>query len=126
MLLSPIKKIITLLLLLSLFGQAVASGAMVCKMESNKQPDHVGCMQDMKMTDVDNSQHQNLFMEHDKSEAPSDCTQDCECCLGACSSSASLPVNLLSLNQPSLLKTGYQNLTLINRSESLYRPPITC
>ncbi len=126
MLLISIKKVITILLLLSLFGQAVASGVMDCKMEASKQQGHSGCMQDMKLMSVDNSPHQDIFMDHDTSEDPKDCSQDCECCLGACSSSASLPSHSISLNHPSLIKTGYRSLSLINRSESLYRPPITC
>ncbi|MEH6345439.1 MAG: hypothetical protein V7785_10160 [Bermanella sp.] len=123
MLLTSIKRFFTLLLLLSLFGQAVAGGVMSCKMgPDDKMQDHTSCMQAMDEQQKDQMQS----MEHDTSDAQAECDQSCSCCLGACSASAALPSNLLSLNQASLIRTGYKNLALINRTESLYRPPIAC
>jgi len=127
MLLISIKKAVTLLLLLSLFGQAVASGLMSCKMELDKQlQSHTDCMSNMVTKTHDNDHEQEFTMDHDMSDGISECAQDCECCLGACSSNVSMPTNLMSLNQASLIKAGYKNRALINRTESLYRPPITC
>jgi len=123
MLLTSIKRFFTLLLLLSLFGQAVAGGVMSCKMgPDNKMQDHTSCMQAMD----DMAGDQTQTMKHDMNDAQVECDLSCSCCLGACSASASLPSNLLSLNQASLIRTGYKDLALINRSESLYRPPIAC
>ncbi len=123
MLLASIKRFFTLLLLLSLFGQAVAGGVMSCKMEADdKMQDHTSCMQ----TIDDMADNQAQAMMHDMQDSQAECDQSCSCCLGACSASASLPSNLLSLNQASLIRTGYKDLALINRTESLYRPPIAC
>jgi len=112
-----IKRLCTLLLLLSLFGQAVAGNVMSCQMEDDTQSSHSMCadmdMQEMPMTDTSDVQNLN------------ECDQSCDCCLGACSSNGSLSSDLLSLKQPSIIKTPLPDLALLSRSGSLYRPPIT-
>ncbi len=102
-----IKRLCTLLLLLSLFGQAVAGNVMSCQMEGDSQASHSMC------ADMDDVQNLN------------ECDQACDCCQGACSSNASLSSDVLSLKQPSIIKTPLPDLALLFRSGSLYRPPIT-
>lgn len=114
-----IKRLCTLLLLLSLFGQAVAGNVMSCQMEDDNMDMHSLCadmdIQDAHMSDLDMNDVQNL----------NECDQACDCCLGACSSNASLSSDLLSLKQPSIIKTPLPDLALLSRAKSLYRPPIT-
>ncbi len=118
MLLVSIKRFLTLLLLLSLFGQAVAGGVMSCQMDMDKNIDtHAKCGETMD--------HGSDTMP-EQPDHSAGCDQACDCCLGACSASASMPTNSISLNQGSLIRTGYKDLALINRTESLYRPPIAC
>lgn len=127
MLLISVKKFVSLLLLLSLFGQAVASGMMNCKMEQNTQVEtHSDCMSNSVNLESTNTQHHDSFLDQGSDALSSECAQDCECCLGACSSSASMPTNIVALNQPSSIVYGYKNRNLINCNESLYRPPIAC
>ena len=120
MLHSSIKRFFTILLLLSLCGQAVVASVMSCQM-------------DMEI-DKANTAHSKCSenMSHDSAPVPETkndnavCDQSCDCCLGACSAAASLPNKLISLNSASLIKSSYKDLALIQRLESLYRPPITC
>ncbi len=109
-----IKRLSTLLLLLSLFGQAVASNVMSCQMEDDKHPSHTM-----------NAASHCADMDTNDIQTINECDQNCDCCLGACSSNASLSSDLLSLKQPSLIKTPLPDLALLSRSGSLYRPPIT-
>ena len=114
-----IKRLSTLLLLLSLFGQAVAGSVMSCQMDDNNQASHSMC-DDMDMQ----AEHMSNF-DMDNVQGADECDQTCDCCLGACSSNGSLSSDLLSLKQPSIIKTPLPDLALLSRSGSLYRPPIT-
>ncbi len=117
-----IKRLCTLLLLLSLFGQAVAGNVMSCQMEDDKQPSHISNTVS-HCADMD-TQNSHIMDMHDV-QTLNECDQACDCCLGACSSNASLSSDLLSLKQPSIIKTPLPDLALLSRSGSLYRPPIT-
>lgn len=125
------KRFFTLLVLLSLFGQAIAGGVMSCQMDMNDSKLtsislHSHCAQ--AITDLA-GQDEKHDSEHDakqKNNSKIDCNQECDCCLGACSSSVFTPENALTISPSSLVRIGYKNQLLINRSESLYRPPIAC
>ena len=108
-----------MLLLLSLFGQAVAGSAVSCQMENDNSASTSQCAHmDMQEPAAD---HINMS----DAKSLNDCELACDCCLGACSSSASLSWGALSLSSPSIIKTPLPELALLTRSGSLYRPPIT-
>lgn len=117
------KRFFTLLILLSLFGQAIAGGVMSCQMDTNdSKVTTTSLLSHCEQITDSNTAHDSAHVNNSQG----DCDQECSCCLGACSSSVFSAENALTTPPSSLVKIGYHNQALINRSESLYRPPITC
>jgi len=115
------------MLLLSLFGQVIASGLNYCKMEKEDIAQNcANCMLSMDIIQEQEAHAQEHSKEYDDENNMVECTQDCECCLGPYSFGTPMPLKFLPSSQISLIKEGYQNPCIISRTESLYRPPITC
>ena len=126
-LLSQTRTAITLLLLLSQIGQAVAGSVISCSMaEEVSAQDCASCVSDantsLEVKDDLNAQPKTFNLSNNLLN----CTQECECCLGVYTFNVFLPSSTLSVIQSSSIRPVLKSPELIGRVESLYRPPITC
>ncbi|KPH89793.1 hypothetical protein AMS57_15460 [Pseudoalteromonas undina] len=115
--------LLTLTLLLTFVGQAVASVSMVCDMPHTNMATHTS-MQHSKMAMSDDADTTTLSM--DCCSEQSTLTQDCSCPMSACSSHSALHVNSLFIASK-LPSEKVQHAVIqhqVNFARSLYRPPM--
>ena len=115
--------LLTLILLLTFVGQAVASVSMVCDMPHTNMATHAS-MQHSKMAMSDDADTTTLSM--DCCSEQSTLTQDCSCPMSACSSHSALHVNSLFIASK-LSSEKVQHAVVqhqANFARSLYRPPM--
>jgi len=115
--------LLTLTLLLTFVGQAVASVSMVCYMPHTNMATHAS-MQHSKMAMSDDADTTTLSM--DCCSEQSTLTQDCSCPMSACSSHSALHVNSLFIASK-LPSEKVQHAVIqhqVNFARSLYRPPM--
>lgn len=115
--------LLTLTLLLTFVGQAVASVSMVCDMPHTNMATHAS-MQHSKMAMSDDADTTTLSI--DCCSEQSTLTQDCSCPMSACSSHSALHVNSLFIASK-LSSEKVQHAVVqhqANFARSLYRPPM--
>ncbi|QBJ64013.1 hypothetical protein [Pseudoalteromonas sp. DL-6] len=115
--------LLTLTLLLTFVGQAVASVSMVCDMPHTNMATHES-MQHSKMAMSDDADTTTISM--DCCSEQSTLTQDCSCPMSACSSHSALHVNSLFIASK-LPSEKVQHAVIqhqVNFARSLYRPPM--
>lgn len=115
--------LLTLTLLLTFVGQAVASVSMVCDMPHTNMATHAS-MQHSKMAMSDEADTTTMSM--DCCSEQSTLTQDCSCPMSACSSHSALHVNSLFIASK-LSSEKVQHAVVqhqANFARSLYRPPM--
>lgn len=115
--------LLTLTLLLTFVGQAVASVSMVCDMPHTNIATHAS-MQHSKMAMSDDADTTTMSM--DCCSEQSTLTQDCSCPMSACSSHSTLHVNSLFIASK-LPSEKVQHAVIqhqVNFARSLYRPPM--
>ena len=115
--------LLTLTLLLTFVGQAVASVSMVCDMPHMNMATHASMQHsDMAMSnDADTT-----TMSMDCCSEQGTLTQDCSCPMSACSSHSVLHVNSLFIASK-LPSEKVQHAVIqhqVNFARSLYRPPM--
>ena len=115
--------LLTLTLLLTFVGQAVASVSMVCDMPHMNMATHAS-MQHSEMAMSDDADTTTMSM--DCCSEQSTLTQDCSCPMSACNSHSALHVNSLFI--ASKLPSEKVHLAVMQRqpnfARSLYRPPM--
>ena len=115
--------LLTLTLLLTFVGQAVASVSMVCDMPHTNMATHAS-MQHSKMAMSDDADTTTMSM--DCCSEQSTLTQDCSCPMSACSSHSALHVNSLFIASK-LSSEKVQHAVVqhqANFARPLYRPPM--
>lgn len=115
--------LLTLTLLLTFVGQAVASVSMVCNMPHTNMATHAS-MQHSEMAMSDEADTTTMSM--DCCSEQSTLTQDCSCPMSACSSHSALHVNSLFIASK-LSSEKVQHAVVqhqANFARSLYRPPM--
>ena len=115
--------LLTLTLLLTFVGQAVASVSMVCDMPHTNMATHAS-MQHSEMAMIDDADTTTLSI--DCCSEQSTLTQDCSCPMSACSSHSALHVNSLFIASklPSEKVQHAEIQHQVNFARSLYRPPM--
>jgi len=115
--------LLTLTLLLTFVGQAVASVSMVCDMPHTNMATNAS-MQHSEMAMSDEADTTTMSM--DCCSEQSTLTQDCSCPMSACSSHSALHVNSLFIASK-LSSEKVQHAVVqhqANFARSLYRPPM--
>ncbi|WP_409424018.1 hypothetical protein [Pseudoalteromonas sp. RW-H-Ap-1] len=115
--------LLTLTLLLTFVGQAVASVAMFCEMPHTNMATHAS-MQHSEMAMSDDADTTTMSM--DCCSEQSTLIQDCSCPMSACSSHSALHVNSLFIASK-LPSEKVQHAVVqhqANFARSLYRPPM--
>ncbi|MGE6462914.1 hypothetical protein ACQKC7_14160 [Pseudoalteromonas tetraodonis] len=115
--------LLTLTLLLTFVGQAVASVSMVCDMPHMNMATHAS-MQHTQMAMSDDAHTSMMGMDCCSDENA--VAQDCSCSMSACNSHSALHVNSLFI--ASKLPSEKVHLAVMQRqpnfARSLYRPPM--
>ena len=115
--------LLTLTLLLTFVGQAVASVSMVCDMPHMNMATHAS-MQHTQMAMSDDAHTSMMAMDCCSDENA--VAQDCSCPMSACNSHSALNVNSLFI--ASKLSSEKVHLAVMQRqpnfARSLYRPPM--
>ena len=115
--------LLTLTLLLTFVGQAVASVSMVCDMPHMNMATHAS-MQHKQMNINDDTDTPMMAMDCCSEQSAT--AQDCSCPISACNSHSALHVNSLFI--ASKLPSEKVHLAVMQRqpnfARSLYRPPM--